>query len=156
MMNSKIKEHALIAANDIADLFMVGFCNDVMVDHFASVIETQMELLGDIPQPDVYKLRDHIAITAMNGLMIGKPAVHCDSDKQKYTAYRAYQYADVMLKERNTQTVKEKLEMLLLIEDIIADLKLRASLSEEPDVLNISSSLLIRADKLIAKVRGEE
>lgn len=99
-MNSKIQEHALIAANDIADLFMVGFCNDVMVDHFASVIETQMKQLGDIPHPDVYKLRDHIAITAMNGLMISTPATHSYSRNSTYTAEVAYQYADAMLKAR--------------------------------------------------------
>lgn len=45
--------------------------------------------------------------------------------------------------------------MLMLLEDIVADLRLRASLSEEPNVLNISSSLLIRADKVIAKAKGE-
>lgn len=99
-MNNKIKEHALIAANDIADLFTMGFCNDNMVDRFASVVEKQMEQLGDVQHPDVYKLRDHIAITAMNGLMIGEPKFHTTFGNEDATAEVAYQYADAMLKAR--------------------------------------------------------
>jgi len=101
-MNSKIKEHALIAANDMADLFSMGFCNDDMVDRFAGVVEKQMELLGDIPQPDVYKLRDHIAITAMNGLLIANSKLHTYAN-MNYTAKLSYQYADAMLKEREVE-----------------------------------------------------
>lgn len=31
-MNNKIKEHALIAANDIADLFTTSFCDNQMIN----------------------------------------------------------------------------------------------------------------------------
>lgn len=100
MMNNKIKEHALIAANDIADLFNKGFCDNQMINDFAHIINKQMEQLGDVQHPDVYKLRDHIAITAMNGLMIANPATHSYSSNRTYTAEVAYQYADAMLKAR--------------------------------------------------------
>jgi uncharacterized protein YyaL (SSP411 family) len=99
-MNNKTKEHALIAANDIADSFTTGFCNNDMVGNFAVIIEKQMKQLRDVQYPDVYKLRDHIAITAMNGLMISTPATHSYSSNRTYTAEVAYQYADAMLKAR--------------------------------------------------------
>ena len=102
-MTTKIKEHALIAANDIADLFTTSFCDNEMINDFAHIINRQMEQLGNVKHPDVYKLRDHIAITAMNGLMIANPMYYAYSGDRHHTAETAYEFADAMLKARGDE-----------------------------------------------------
>lgn len=126
-MSKEREEKVMACANEIADQFTKGFCDHRMVENFATVIrgylmmaaheaaieavtehnKKSLEIMEE--QTDLHKLemergqeklRDQIAITAMNGLMIGNIAVHCDSDKRKYTAMRAYQYADAMLKAK--------------------------------------------------------
>lgn len=44
--------------------------------------------------------------------------------------------------------------LLEALQDVLEDLKLRASLTDEPNVLNISRGKLIKAEKAIAKAKG--
>lgn len=52
--------------------------------------------------------------------------------------------------------VGEEVSIALLeaLQELIDDLKLRASLTDEPDVLNVSCGKLIKAEKAIAKAHG--
>lgn len=52
--------------------------------------------------------------------------------------------------------VGEEISMALLeaLQDLLEDLKLRASLTDEPDVLNVSRGKLIKAEKAIARAKG--
>ena len=45
------------------------------------------------------------------------------------------------------------ISLLEALQDLLEDLKLRASLTDEPNVLNISCGKLIKAEKAIAKAR---
>lgn len=45
------------------------------------------------------------------------------------------------------------IDLLEALQDLLEDLKLRASLTDEPNVLNVSRGKLIKAEKAIAKAR---
>lgn len=45
-------------------------------------------------------------------------------------------------------------DLLEALQDVLEDLKLRASLTDEPNVLNVSRGKLIKAEKAIAKAKG--
>lgn len=46
-------------------------------------------------------------------------------------------------------------DLLEALQDLMADLKLRASLTDEPNVLDVSHGRYIKAEKAIAKALGE-
>lgn len=126
-MTTKTKQYALDAAVEVAKLFNTGYMNLETVEVIADRINDQMLLLvNDLTEfmmaehnvkalklfqdqaelyakqfeTDVNKLRDQIAITAMNGLMIGEPDFNTVYGNEADTAENAYVLANAMLEER--------------------------------------------------------
>lgn len=126
-MTTKTKEFALAAAVEVAKLFDTGYVTESVVNVVADRIDDQMQLLAlelinfmreehnvkalkltqdqvDLYakqfETDINKLRDQIAITAMNGLLIGDPKFHTALNNEVVTAQDAYGLANAMLKER--------------------------------------------------------
>ena len=126
-MTTKTEKYALDAAVEVAKLFNTGYMNletveviadrindqmlllvndlteFMMAEHNAKalkIFEDQSELYAKQLETDIDKLRDQIAITAMNGLLIGDPEFHIAFDNSKVTASDAYVFANAMLEER--------------------------------------------------------
>jgi hypothetical protein len=126
-MTTKTRQYALDAAVEVAKLFNTGYMNletveviadriddhmlllvndlteFMMAEHNAKALklfEDQAELYAKQFETDVNKLRDQIAITAMNGLLIGEPDFHTDLGNEAATAENAYVLANAMLEER--------------------------------------------------------
>jgi len=126
-MTTKTEKYALDAAEEVAKLFDTGYMNPetieiiadriddhmlllvndltefMMAEHNAKalkIFEDQSELYAKQLETDIDKLRDQIAITAMNGLLIGDPKFHTALNNEAVTAKDAYGLANAMLKER--------------------------------------------------------
>lgn len=126
-MTTKTEKYALDAAEEVAKLFDTGYMNPetieiiadriddhmlllvndltefMMAEHNAKalkIFEDQSELYAKQLETDIDKLRDQIAITAMNGLLIGEPYLHAALGNSKVTASDAYVLANAMLEER--------------------------------------------------------
>lgn len=126
-MTTKTKEFALDAAVEVAKLFDTGYVTESVVNVVADRIDDQMQLLAlDLSkfmleehnvkalklfqdqadlyakqfETDINKLRDQIAISAMNGLLIGEPEFHTALGNAAVTAEDAYRFANAMLEER--------------------------------------------------------
>ena len=62
-MNEQIKQAALNAANEIADDFVIGFCDDRMVEHFAAHIEKHITKLLETSH---YRYRNQNGLTGFS------------------------------------------------------------------------------------------
>ena len=88
-------------ANDIADQFTTGFCNDKMVKKFEKIVKEQIKTLKLEQETKDIELRDHFAGLAMRGMLSSSPhAGNCN-----IYACNAYKMADAMLAERGRKDV---------------------------------------------------
>lgn len=63
-------------------------------------------------------------------------------------------WAPLYLAPKNQESLSDvSISLLEALQDLLEDLKLRASLTDEPNVLNVSRGKLIKAEKAIAKAR---
>lgn len=84
-------------ANDIADQFTTGFCNDKMVKKFEKIVKEHIKTLKLEQETKDTELRDHFAGLAMQSLLT-KVSTTVGSDS---VAMAAYHVAHQMLKERS-------------------------------------------------------
>ena len=89
-------------ANDIADQFTTGFCNDKMVKKFEKIVKEQIKTLKLEQETKDTELRDHFAGLAMQGLIAADVRVVWDNES---IADLAYDQADAMLAERERKDV---------------------------------------------------
>ena len=126
-MTTKTRQYALDAAVEVAKLFDTGYVTESVVNVVADRVDDQMQLLAlelinfmreehnvkalkltqdqiDLYakqfETDINKLRDQMAITAMNALIIAEPEFHTVLSNAAVTAEDAYRIANAMLKAR--------------------------------------------------------
>ena len=81
-------------ANDIADQFTTGFCNDKMVKGFAKIVKEQIKTLKLEQETKDTELRDHFAGLAMQEF------IALNNFKASLIVTMSYGMADAMLAER--------------------------------------------------------
>jgi hypothetical protein len=81
-------------ADEIADQFTIGFCNDRMVEGFAEVVKNHINALRLEQEAKDTELRDHFAGLAMQTLPKNIP-------EMETLARMSYVMADAMIAERN-------------------------------------------------------
>lgn len=85
-------------ANDIADQFTIGFCNDKTVKKFAKIVKEQIKTLKLEQETKDTELRDHFAGLGMLGTLSAD--IEGEWSDYPHLANHAYQIADAMLAER--------------------------------------------------------